>query len=106
MRALSPQEIKEKKAESIPQWFLNAVNDLLIQKYDGPNRTIIINQDDIIELALANAYKIGEAQTRADLFNKGYLSFEGAYESRGWKVEYDPPGIGDNYKSHYKFKAA
>lgn len=104
MSALSPKELKGKKAESIPQWFINAVNDLLVEGYVGPRRSITITQDDIIKRALEEAAKHDVSITRQQIFDFGYINFEPVYESKGWKITYERPDYTETRPSYFVFK--
>lgn len=103
MPAFSPDDLKIEKAKSIPQWFLNIINDLLVKNYNGPNKSITLYQDDIIDSVLASAEAKAEGMTRNEIFNSGYINFEAAYENVGWNVTYDKPSYDDNYKAYFKF---
>lgn len=104
MNAFSPAETQAQKAKQIPQWFLNVVNDLLVEKYNTSQR-ITIKKDEIIERALKEAYNVNVDITRKGIFDFGYLNFESVYEARGWKVTYHSPDYTESYDSYFEFKA-
>jgi hypothetical protein len=104
MQAFSPAQAKEYKAKQIPQWLLNAVNDLLVEKY-GNGRHIHIKKDDVINRALAEAAKFGVDINRRGIIDFGYLDFESVYEARGWKVTYHSPDYTESFDQYYEFVA-
>lgn len=82
-----------------------AVDGLLLEKWDGKEAVIL--QDEIIERIRWGGPIDGNTKepviTRQDIFDKGWLNFEYAYEAVGWKVEYDKPGYNEDYPASFTF---
>ncbi len=93
---ISPSEIPAKKATVIPPFVFDAVNQLLIERSDGPS-TIVLLQKDIVTL-------INETIPPGVDFNMKWLDFEDAYREKGWIVSYDKPAYCENYDPFFEFK--
>ena len=100
MPALTPKDVKEKKAKSIPEEVLSVVNDLLV-KNCGDNGHAVLKQDDIVT-AIASKLDI----TRQQVFDKGWMDFEPTYRKAGWKVTYDKPAYNESYPATFEFQAS
>lgn len=99
---ISPDEIPKAKREHIPPEVFAAFNELIAAGYTAGYVTI--KQDDVIELILTKmGDKIGGSR---DVFSKGWLNVEEAYEDVGWTVRYDKPAYNEDYPATFQFKAA
>lgn len=86
---LSPEEVMNRKCKDIPNSIYVAIDDLLTEKYDFPQRKAIITYNDICE-RVALVYPNREQVIR--WFS--CAAFE--YEKRGWEIvntEMDGGGI-------------
>lgn len=77
----------------IPDFVFDVINDYL----RSGKRTILQN-----ELVL-RLLKVGGV-VRHQVFEKGWLEFEGAYRKAGWSVEYDKPGHNESYEARWEFR--
>lgn len=94
-KPLSPQEAEKGIGTNIPDFVIEAVNTLLLQ------RKTTFTQDEIIEgIREASGYKV----TRKEIFDKGYLYFEYIFRNAGWDVTYDKPGYNETYPPTFTFK--
>jgi len=93
---ISPSEIPAKKAEVIPPFVFDAVNQLLIERSDGPS-TITLLQKNIVAL-------IKETMPPGIDFVNTWLNFEDAYREKGWIVTYDKPAYCENYDAFFEFR--
>lgn len=85
----SPEEVMKKKCKDIPTSIYTAIDDLLTEKYDFPQRKAVITYNDICE-RVALVYSNREQVIR--WFS--CAAFE--YEKRGWEIvntEMDGGGI-------------
>ena len=93
---ISPSEIPAKKASVIPPFVFDAVNQLLVERSDGPS-TIVLLQKNIVAL-------IREIMPPGDDFNMKWLDFEDAYREKGWIVKYDKPAYCETYDAFFEFR--
>jgi hypothetical protein len=101
VKPIKPEEILDKKAETIPAAMILAVNKLIALNWNGHSSTF--RQDDL----LAEYFNItGEANDRANhekLFAKRALDFEDVFRREGWKVVYDKPAYNESYEPTFEF---
>lgn len=100
MKVFTPQEAKDTKEKAIPNFVLEAFNQLLSEKYD--DYAITITQDEAITRILA--LSCNENLTRQEIFDRKWLDIEDIYRANGWSVEYDKPGYNESYTAFFKFK--
>lgn len=94
---ISPNDIKK----FIPDFIIETVNKLIIEKWDGDKAIIL--QDDIMNIVSSNDADDGKP-SRREIFDKGWLDFEPLYREKGWDVEYDKPAYNEFYKARFIFK--
>lgn len=107
MKPFTPDEALTCKIDAIPGFVIQAVNELLAQRFDGGS--CIIKQEEVIERAqgIAQASDAPEDwSNRRSFYDKHWLDFEGVYCQFGWKVTYDKPGYCENYDPYFKFERA
>ena len=99
IKPITPDEVKH----SIPDFIIEAVNNLIQEKWDG--HSAVITQDEILDLVTCDETDWGDNSkpTRKKVFDKGWLDFEPIYRNVGWNVEYDKPGFNETYKAYFKF---
>ena len=94
---ISPNDVKK----VIPDFVIEAVNQLIKEKWDG--KKAIILQDDIMNIISSNDPD-DDKPSRNEIFNKGWLDFEDLYREKGWYVMYDKPAYNEFYKAKFIFK--
>lgn len=94
---ISPNDVKK----VIPDFVIEAVNQLIKEKWDG--KMAIILQDDIMDIISSDDPE-DDKPSRQKVFDKGWLDFENLYREKGWNVEYDKPGYNEFYKACFIFK--
>jgi hypothetical protein len=103
---IKPEDITELKLNQIPDEIINAVNELIVEKWDGSRATI--KQDEIINRylsAIISGYNEEDFQIkRHEIFDKHYMDFEEIYRNAGWKVEYGRPAYNESYEPFFIFK--
>lgn len=90
IRPIAPSEVKK----SIPSFVIEAVNELISEKYK-PNVRFIIRQNEIKERVMS--------KTEQD-FDYSWLDIEDVYRESGWLVEYDKPRYNEQYDAFFEFK--
>jgi len=91
IRPITPEEV----TKEIPDFVVEAVNELINEKSGAPGRTFTILQDDIKQRVMS---KTNIA------FDFKWLDFEPLYESYGWRVRYDKPAYNEFYDAYFEFR--
>ena len=97
VKAIGPDDIAEYKSKVIPDFVLEAVNELLALNYVDGRATIY--QRDIISLA-----KVKRGDNMLQDFDNKWLNFEEVYRAAGWRVTYDKPGYNESYPASFDFR--
>ena len=98
IKPLKPNEVKDRKESEIPDYVIEAVNNLIVKNYREAGFTI--KQKDIItEIISLSSPKI----TSEEIFKNDYLEFENIFRKNGWSVSYDKPGYSESYDAFFKF---
>lgn len=93
---LTLNQADEQQGNFIPPAVIEAVNALILSKWNG--QSITLYQDEVID-AIHRKINV----MRHEIFDKGWLDFEPLYRKAGWKVGFDKPGYNENYKAHFTF---
>lgn len=90
MKPFTPEDLET----SIPDFVIEAVNDLLKKNFNGSQASFT---HTTVEKAIRQKMPEGEqwCQTR--------LNFEPIYREFGWDVLYDKPGYNESYSAYYQF---
>lgn len=99
IKPITPDEIINNLEKIIPSVVIQAVNNLLKEKYRGLGSTTI-KQDEIVR----EIQKLGSDLTKSEIYDKKYLDFEKLYSSYGWDVTYDSPARDENFDAYFTFK--
>lgn len=94
---ISPSDVKK----IIPDFVIEAVNQLINEKWDGYEAVIL--QDEIMAI-ISSSDDMDDKPSRKQILDKGWLDFEPLYREKGWDVEYDKPGYNEFYKAKFIFK--
>lgn len=97
MNPISPKEVLQKRIESIPDYVIEATNNLIAKKWDGYSSTVLTK--DLV----AEILRISKKVTRQDIFDNHFLDIEPVFRKAGWTVKYDQPAYNENYDSFYEF---
>jgi hypothetical protein len=99
MKPITPEEVVEKKRESLPDFVIDAFNKLIAERWDG--RDSSFKQDDVIALIVGHDSAL--AATREEIFSKHYLDVEDIYREAGWGVLYEKPGYNETGPAVFRF---
>jgi hypothetical protein len=102
VKPIKPEEILERKAETIPDEMFQAINELIALKWNGSSATF--RQDDLIEKYFEITGQSNLESNRQVLFNKHLLDFEDIYRKEGWHVYYNKPAYNESYHATFEFK--
>ena len=105
IQPFSPAEARKAKVFFLPKELIQAVNELLAERYKD-NGDIRITLKDV-KARCRKILGIDDMFSSDDPMNdwpSSVWDFESAYESGGWKVSYDKPGYNESYDGFYIFK--
>lgn len=94
---ITPAKAAELKIHSIPDVVIQAVNELLAEKY-SPG-TIHILQKEIT----ARVEQLDPSVSINDMYKRNDFDFEPLFRKAGWKVNYDKPAYNESYEAVFKF---
>jgi hypothetical protein len=93
---ITPEEAHEKKASTIPDFVIEAFNELIAENFNGKSSTV--GQSDVIDrITTKNSIE------RHVIFRNNWLDVESVYEQSGWSVVYDKPGYNETYEATFTF---
>ena len=99
-KVYSPEDVLKKRVETIPDYVIDAFNDLLTENYHEDET--IIEQEDVIRKIWE--YSTDDELTRKTIFKKHYLDIENLYRNNGWEVEYEKPAFDERFDPYFIFK--
>lgn len=95
VKPISPNEI----IYDIPDFVIEAVNNLLKKKYRGCDCTITAKE------IISEGRKNQAPNSNLDWYQEKWMDFETIYEKEGWIVKYESPDRGgSDFDSYYTFK--
>lgn len=98
MKPIKSNEIIDQLDTIIPNVVIEAVNNLLKEKFRGISATIL--QKDIV----AEIIRLDSKITSKQIFDKKWMDFEEIYKKNGWLVTYDGPAYNESYEPSFNFK--
>ena len=96
-KAITPDQVAEKKREAIPDVIFEIFNELIVENYRENGSQAVFRQREVINRMRVKGINVDEA------FEKGWLDVEPIYAAAGWKVEYDSPAFNESYPETFKF---
>jgi hypothetical protein len=99
VKPISPKEADEKQIANIPDFIIEAANELIASNI-GDSNSVDIYQKDIVELALKKA---PEGMTSSEIFKKKWMDIESLFRKAGWTVRYDKPAYCESYEPYFTF---
>lgn len=91
MKPLTPAETAKKAATAIPDYVIEAVNNLLVKEY-RKGRAMLLQKNILKEIR-----RINPDTNTDEIFNNGWMDFEPIFRKAGWKVTYDSPAYCEDY---------
>lgn len=102
MKPITPDEAAELKEKLLPvNTVIEAFNECIAENWDG--RTSVVKQTKVVNRIVDLFIKEGKTITSGEIFEKGFLDIEVAYERYGWAVDYNKPGYNEDYEPHWTF---
>lgn len=96
-KALSPNQMRDYKIETIPSEVFEVFNLLIAENLSG--KTSVVNQADVEKALVERGFN------KDEIFQKGWLDVEHFYKKQGWKITYDKPGYNESYKPSWVFSS-
>ena len=101
-KPIKPEEILDRKGETIPEAMYDAVNAMITLKWNGSSACF--RQDDLLKKYFELAkIEYPDRSVTDKLFAEHALDFEDQYRKEGWKVEYDKPAYNESYEPNFTF---
>jgi hypothetical protein len=94
-KPITPAEVGAAKAVHIPAAVFEAFNVEIARRYSHGSAQVL--QKDVVRRLTEGG------MSRTEIFDSGWLNVEAAYETAGWKVEYDKPGYNESGEAVFKF---
>ena len=91
---ITPEQVAKAKPRQIPKEVFDAFDALIVENYVSGKS--VVRQSDVVERVTKTRYE----------FKTEWLNVESAYESVGWRVEYDKPAYNETYPASFTFTAA
>lgn len=106
VKPITPAQAHKQKAKApgIPDFVIEAFNELIAEKFDGKEARITITEATQRIKKKEFEYH-GHDRLLLESFNKEWLNVEEVYRKNGWKVEYDKPGYNESYTGYYIFRS-
>jgi hypothetical protein len=102
VKPIKPEEIVDKKFETIPAAIIQATNELIAKKWNG--HSSVIKKEELLERYFELSGMRNDRDNRDKLYANHSLDIEDVYRREGWKVEYDAPGFRDSdYEPYFTF---
>ena len=102
VKPITPQEAEKKFQEQLPDFVIEAFNQLLSEKI-GVSRRCTITQEEAVARIIAEAAKADVELNCQTIFDKHYLDVEDAYRAAGWEVDFDKAGYNETRPSIFTF---
>lgn len=102
MLPLTPAEVESTNKTHLPDFVIEAVNELLIRHYSNHSTTILY-QDDLVELVKVKMQALEALGGAEKKFDNSWLDIERTYGVYGWNVVYEKPGYNETGRSFFKF---
>lgn len=96
-KPIRPEEVGGHKATVIPAAVFDAFNAEIAARYEG-GRAEVTQKAVMDRLTRAGL-------ERREVFDRGWLNVEAAYEDFGWKVRYEKPGFNEGGEAFFTFEA-
>ena len=109
VKPIRPDDICEIKVKLIPDYVIDAFNELIAADYTNGRSTVM--QDTVVELIVSKRYAMDDTVTsseeerrcKKEIYEKGWLNVEEIYRAQGWVVVYDKPGFNESYPARFEF---
>jgi hypothetical protein len=95
VKPITPDEIVERKKETIPDVIFEIFNYLIAENFNGYSSTVM--QSKVNAMLKKKKVNVDEA------YKKHWLDVEDIYREAGWDVEYDKPGYNESYEANFTF---
>jgi hypothetical protein len=100
VKPIKPNEVVSIKLDNIPDELIEAINELIVKKWDGYSAVVL--QEDIEKLFLKKYPNVKEAKKK--MYEEHWMDFEDIFRKEGWSVKFDKPGYDESYDAYFEFK--
>ena len=92
-KPISPDDVQL----TIPDWIIEAVNDLIKENWDG-RRSVVVQSAILV--------KVSSRMDEKEVLARHFLDIESLYREAGWVVEYHKPdyNASNTYPPYFEFR--
>jgi hypothetical protein len=102
IKPLSFQEVYEQSKIEIPDEVIEAINELILEKYDCEDKSATIDVPEIIERTNTK-FSLPYSIKREHFEENGWFCFAYLYEENGWDVEFIQPDENEYFEPYFYF---
>lgn len=101
VKPISPDEVVGEKRKHIPDFVIQAFNELIAKHFDGRASTFGIKE---VEAAVLRLWNGDNPKIREQMYAEHWLDVEDIFREQGWSVEFDKPGYNESGESTFTFR--
>ena len=100
VEAWSPAEVRAQKINFIPPEIIEAINELLAQRWNGRSASFGLTE---LKQNVGHKFRTNGSPNLGKQYADGWLDFEPIFEDKGWKVTWDSPGYNESGETRWEF---
>jgi hypothetical protein len=105
MKPIRPEEVIDKKRESLPHQVIEVFNEFIAERWNGYCSSFKQKDIEKVIVKRLNIGRVTQKQyTAEDLYKKNWMDVEDIYRKAGWIVRYDKPGYNESYDATFEFR--
>lgn len=97
-KAITPQEAICQRMDSIPDFVIEAFNQLIVENLVGKYSTVL-QKDAVAKIIALSPEKV----TSNEIYKRHWLDVEDVFRKAGWTVKYDKPAYNETYEPSFEF---
>ena len=101
IKPLTPKEAKKTKLEVIPDFVIQAFNELIVKNLNSYGSSSF-KQNDLVDIIMKSSSQ-DNGFTRDDVYSNHWLDVEKIYEEAGWEVTFHKPAYYEDFDPYYNF---
>lgn len=98
VKPIKPSEIQDLKNAQIPEWVIECVNKIIVDKWNGRQAQFTLKE--IMSMVMVAA---PEGTTRNQIYDNHWMNFEDLYRREGWEVEFNKAGYNETFDDFFVF---
>jgi len=102
IQPISPNDVASEKSKLIPDGIIQAVNELIVERWNGTSANFKLKE--VVSRYLATVDPHMRKGIERNLYDKKLLDFEDIYRKQGWDVEFDHAAYSESFDDNFTFK--